>query len=415
MHRLFGTPHGLPAACTSGPDPDNKPRKNRQPRRRLVSLVPLALAILTLSLSQPARAASGTWSTDGYLNSQRQNHTATLLGDGQVLVTGGSWHGVLFFQSAEIYNPATGKWTFTDSLSITRQNHTATRLTDGRVLVAGGANYSGAVQASCEIYNPADGTWAATGSLSQARSGHRAVPLIDGRVLVVGGTGDSGLPLGSAEIYDPAKESWSGAGTLATGRTMFTATRLADGRVLVAGGWGTLGALATCEIYDPATGGWAPTDPLTTERYAHTASLLSDGRVLVAGGDDNTGWSPMASAELFNPASHSWSLAAGAMQTARYYHTAATLADGRVLVIEGVGADGTTLTDAELYQPASQTWSDAGSLSTYRDGFTATRLLNGWVLVAGGYNENPYPSECEIYIPPKPALNLGSLALLLLE
>ena len=58
--------------------------------------------------------------------------------------------------------------------------------------------------------------------------------------------------------------------------------------------------------------------------------------------------------------------------------------------MEGVGADGSLPTDAEIYQPVTQTWTDAGSLSTYREGFTAT-LYDGRVLVAGGYNNNLFP------------------------
>jgi N-acetylneuraminic acid mutarotase len=176
-----------------------------------------------------------------------------------------------------------------------------------------------------------------------------------------------------------------------------------------------MGALDSAEIYTPGSNKWAVTGSLTTDRYAHTASLLADGRVLVVGGDDETGWSPLASAEIYSPGSNSWSLAAGSLKTARYYHTAATLADGRVLVMEGVGADGTLLTDAELYQPATQIWSDAGSLSTYREGFTATRLVDGRVLVAGGYNANPLPAQCEIYSPPAAKIDPGSIFLLLMD
>jgi hypothetical protein len=281
--------------------------------------------------------------------------------------------------------------------------------------VVGGSSFSGAPLATAEIFNPDDQTWSEVNPLSQARSGHQAILLNDGQVLVVGGTGASSFPLAAAEVFNPDDGTWSGGGSLATARTLFTATRLNDGRVLVAGGWGVLGALASAEIYQPASRNWLPAaGPLTTERSAHTASLLADGRVLVAGGDDTTGWSPLASAEIFNPVSCTWSLAAGSLKTARYYHTAATLPDGRVLVMEGVSADGNVLTNAELYLPATQTWADAGSLSAYREGFTATTLTDGQVLVAGGFNTNPFPSQCEIYSPPK-AIISGSILLLLME
>lgn len=80
-------------------------------------------------------------------------------------------------------------------------------------------------------------------------------------------------------------------------RAFHTATQLADGRVLLVGGAGTYGdasseaagalrlqATNRAEIYDPATGEFTGTGSLSTARMFHTATLLADGRVVVAGG-----------------------------------------------------------------------------------------------------------------------------------
>ena len=69
--------------------------------------------------------------------------------------------------------------------------------------------------------------------------------------------------------------------------------------VLVAGGLGNSGTLTSAELYDPASGSWTATGSLNTARYYHTATLLPNGMVLVAGGT-STG-SPLASAELYDP------------------------------------------------------------------------------------------------------------------
>ena len=106
---------------------------------------------------------------------------------------------------------------------------------------------------------------------------------------------------------------------------------------------------------DPAPGVWSPTGSLTTARYYHTATLLPNGKVLVAGGYHGTSDGPLASAELYDPATGTWS-ATGSLGTARIYHTATLLPNGKVLVAGGVASSG-SLASAELYDPATGTWS----------------------------------------------------------
>jgi hypothetical protein len=85
-----------------------------------------------------------TWLTVGQMNFERKHHTATLLPDGQVLVTGGTSADSFNKASgkvlpAEIWNPVTTLWTPLASMTVPRLYHSmATLLPDGRVLVGGG-------------------------------------------------------------------------------------------------------------------------------------------------------------------------------------------------------------------------------------------------------------------------------------
>ena len=84
-----------------------------------------------------------------------------------------------------------GEWASTGGMTELREEHTATLLGDGRVLVAGGFAYDQQNRRipTAEMYDPATGIWGSAGSLRDARSGHTATLLKDGRVLVTGGLG----------------------------------------------------------------------------------------------------------------------------------------------------------------------------------------------------------------------------------
>jgi WD40 repeat protein len=359
----------------------------------------------------PSPAPSGPpgsgWTLTGNMVVARAGQTATVLRDGRVLVVGGAETS-----AAELYEPVTRTWAATGSMSTPRTGHTATLLPDGRVLVAGGYTLDGNGSfASAELYDPAIGTWTRTGSMLEGRRGHTATLLPDGRVLVAGGAGNSVNwdDLASAELYDPGTGTWTRTGRMTLPRFCHKATLLLNGKVLVTGGNAGEGRPTVGDLYDPGHGTWTAIRKMVGPGLgdSDSATLLPDGRVLVAGGADGT------SAQLYDPGTGTWTRT-GSMGTPRRNHTATLLPDGTVLVTGGeyqptradmiaqlLGESTPRLTSAELYDPASGTWTATSSMLTSRNiNDTATLLADGTVLVAGG---NDYDmgivASAELYDP----------------
>jgi len=171
-------------------------------------------------------------------------------------------------------------------------------------------------------------------------------------------------------------------GSMTTTRAKHTATLLPSGKVLIAGGSDGMQPLASAELYDPASKTFTTAGSMTAARAGHTATLLRNGKVLIAGGSD--GSQPLASAELYDPTTGTFA-PTGSMKTAGVGVRAAAdsvipavlLASGKVLFVGG---------SAELYDPVTGTfalagpYADAASISWN----TATLLPDGRVLLVGG-------------------------------
>src|SRR6266567_2437077 len=341
----------------------------------------------------------------GNLNAARYSHTATLLPSGNVLVAGGSsGKGVL--NSAEFYDADTGAWSITGNLNSARAGHTATLLPNGKILVAGGNTSitppSFGVTNSAELFDPAAGTWSTTGSLNTSHTGHTATLLPNGKVLVTAGW--SGFfPVKSAELYDPDTGTWTITGSLIAARYWHTATLLQNGKVLVAAGsddGDLFTALASAELYDPGTGTWSKTASLSDPRVLHTATLLQNGKVLVADGYGGYVYGESDSEELYDSTTGEWTQT-GSVKTLRYGHTSTLLPNGNVVVSGGgyanPGGPVNFINSAELYDPATAIWYSTDELNTARYGHTSTLLSNGKVLLAGGYNGGGALNSAELY------------------
>ena len=108
---------------------------------------------LTLpNLADVYQSSTQSFTNSGELGQERYRHIAVLLSNpawgslaGQVLILGGATVSTGIFggiaqalDSVEIYDPTAGLFSSFGTMTAARQNHTATLMDDGRILIAGG-------------------------------------------------------------------------------------------------------------------------------------------------------------------------------------------------------------------------------------------------------------------------------------
>lgn len=317
------------------------------------------------------------------LTTPRAAHTATLLQTGEVLLAGGcSADGCELDdrgRTTEIYDPKAGVFRAGPPLLRPRVGHAAVRLRDGSVLVVGGWTGSDPT-ATAELYRPGRG-FSSLPSMKTPRGGFSATLLSDGRVLIAGGT-DGNRTLRSAELFNPRSRTFRRTGSMRASRSAHAAAGLAGGRVLVAGGSDGDRVLSSAEIYVLRSGRFVPARPMTVPRHKHAAVALRRGSVLIVGGSDDRDFrGRYRSAELYDTSRNRF-VPVGSMAEARFKLPDAVvrLSSGKVFVAGG----GRT---AEFYDPARRRFRRAGSAGGRFSFATATALLDGRVLVAGGYDD----------------------------
>jgi len=272
------------------------------------------------------------------------------LPDGRLLVAGGHISDLHGLPNTNVFDPGAGAWQALPAMAAGRWYPTNTTLPDGEVVTIGGTDTAGADVTIPEVWN---GT-----AWRQLTTAALALPLYprtfvapDGRIFYAGelqqslyldvsGTGQwTAGPMrqfgrrdyGSAVMYEPGKilyagggdpptstaeiidlnqpnPTWRSTGSMAFARRQMNATLLPTGDVLVTGGTtgagfnNPQGAVHTAELWSPATGTWTPLAGNAVIRIYHgTTLLLPDGRVLHTGSGDATGAVDEKNYELYSP------------------------------------------------------------------------------------------------------------------
>ncbi len=218
------------------------------------------------------------WMETDSMKIQRIEAEIVKLNDGRILVIGGrtmfgegpaAEEGAT--ETCEIYNPETGKWKLTNSLSMKRTGHSAVLLSNGKVLVSGGNWWGGPEEASCEIFDLSTETWGIVTPMNIGRNYHNSILLDNNKVMVIGGNNKT------CEVYDYLTDLWS---YVAPQKILSHETvKMLDGRVLTITSGDSL-----AQIYNYSKDEWTVSNPLPTKILVGKLEPLNDGRVLLIGG-----------------------------------------------------------------------------------------------------------------------------------
>jgi galactose oxidase-like protein len=281
-----------------------------------------------------------------------------VLPDGRPLIVGGTLQYDPFYgeKHAAVYDPSTNTFSDVQSMQHGRWYPTTTTLGDGRVMAFSGLDVNGATTPTVEIYSPASGWSAPTNAPWTPPLYPRLHLLPNGKVFY------SGPGTGSA-MFNPSTQAWTtnvARTNYGSSRTYGTSVLLpltpANGytpRVMIMGGGNP--ATTTTEIIDlsQATPVWQYGPDMSQGRIEMNAVILPDGKVLAMGGSvkDEDATTASLNADLYNPATNTFS-SAGANGFPRLYHSVALLLpDASVWLAGGNPVRGFYQTQMEIYQP----------------------------------------------------------------
>jgi FtsP/CotA-like multicopper oxidase with cupredoxin domain/sugar lactone lactonase YvrE len=264
----------------------------------------------------------------------------TFLPDGRLMVAGGTKdYAFTGLQTALLFDPITEQWTFVQAMKWGRWYPTLLTLGDGRALVASGGGNS-----ENETYAQASGWTVAGPQIGWPLYPHLHL-LKDGRVFYSGMCfGGSGLRPGFldpatgnlVQLAPAALPPTFNLAALNQGATVLLPPAQAQKVMVMGGGDPSITDVHVVDT-DAASVKYVAAPPMMRARVHVNSVILPDRTVVATGGSARSEVAATASleAEIFNPATNTWSTGAAARVPRMYHSVALLLPDGRVLTAGG--------------------------------------------------------------------------------
>ena len=311
----------------------------------------------------------------------------SVMADGRVLINGGTAsYGALAavggqsdtpftgLANSSIFDPATESFSVADGPNQGNTAHgrwypTLTELGDGRMMSTSGLDENGYTNNTSEIYTPGQG-WGpeipGNPSGLYDPSFTFGFPLYPRMHLLPTGQIFYAAPSSATLVFNPSTQSWSFlAWTIYGGpvaeRTYGSSVLLPltpannyNPKVMIMGGDNP--ATNTTEIIDlgQPTPTWQQGPPMAQARVEMEATLLPSGKVLISGGSakDEDATTASLKAEIYDPATNSFSTVAANSFARLYHNTQLLLPDGTVFLAGGNPRQGVYEKTIEIYKPS---------------------------------------------------------------
>ena len=344
-------------------------------------------------------ATTGQWTTP--FNLSLVSIHAVVLHTGQVLLF--SWPNKTVGSDATLWDPVSGGLT---NVALTYQRDIfcagTSVLSDGRVFIAGGHLYEGVFGngvTNTTIFDPASNAWTEGPTMSQARWYPTTAELGDGSVMIFAGTTTPKVQATTVDHYNPASNTIT---TLPAGasKAMITYPRMK----LTTSGLLAWTNEATTYFLNPATSAWTKGPKLNSAgRGVTDTSVLLPGltKIMEIGGSTSSGATNTAEILDLSASTPAWAYT-GAMASPRLWANTVLLADGTVLVVGG-GTQGSysgPVFTAEIYDPASATWTVMAAQTAPRMYHSTAVLLPDGRVLSAGQSQGKYQTTGEIFSPP---------------